>query len=764
MRKSTSLFSFIRGELIKRSYFKQLLYTYALVSCLLFFLFSAILIQYTNRDYQAALASRQAEIIAQSYDINQTLLKDVYSLSSALLGGMDLPRILYNADYPVELSLKAKQLQDQIRLASSLVYSVYFVNYEAGTILDAFNRGKISDHYDQVLLDFLKEQGVDHSPFYGLARSVKNPGSSTNMTVFSLILHPSTRGALVVNFDYDAYVRLLPADSGEYIDWLQVDRSGRVLAASDPSLPGTDYTDNALYQRIAEEEAPNGTFSERIDGKNCRVMFRHNLGQGITYISILNQAAVYTSNHLFRVVFLCGLAFIVLGLLAALLISLLVYRPFRHFKEQLMAGHDLSLAPQGSDMDDFTYLSGIYSEIVHANERLRQESRALLREKDGQTLKNLLTGADSGAGNTASYESLDQFFEKSLYQVLIISIDYPYRQQGDSADLGLLRYSVTNVMNELLEGKMLFLCMDMLFPDVVYVLNHDAEGDEALTAILLEAQNFFGEYFHVTLSFGLGERTGSLEELQSSFAGAQEALRQRFITGNGRIHQASALTLRPIGEQHYPHTEDSAILSAIRALAPEETKKELTAFFETISAYRFDQILRTILQLDTTLSRFEIAQELPENPLPWELSVIPLLDIAAVREYFTARCLTDIAELSEIRSHSAEKNELVEGIIARVDADILNPNLSVASLADEVGLSVNYLRSIFKENTGESLSGYITRKKVELICRLLAETDESIQDISDKLGFSTRNYFFTFFKKHMKMTPNEYRKQTRGTE
>ena len=68
------------------------------------------------------------------------------------------------------------------------------------------------------------------------------------------------------------------------------------------------------------------------------------------------------------------------------------------------------------------------------------------------------------------------------------------------------------------------------------------------------------------------------------------------------------------------------------------------------------------------------------------------------------------------------------------------------------------------QNTGDSLSNYIIQKKLELICHLLADTNTSLQDISDQLGFSTKNYFFTFFKKHMGTTPNEYRKEKKQNE
>ena len=131
------------------------------------------------------------------------------------------------------------------------------------------------------------------------------------------------------------------------------------------------------------------------------------------------------------------------------------------------------------------------------------------------------------------------------------------------------------------------------------------------------------------------------------------------------------------------------------------------------------------------------------------------------REQFQNRCHSDIQALSEIKLHNHSKDALISQVQNLVSENIYNANLSVIMIAEQVGLSVNYLRNIYKENTGESLSTYITGCKLEIIYELLAKTDTSIQEISDRLGFATKNYFFTFFKKHTGMTPNQYRSQNK---
>ena len=60
---------------------------------------------------------------------------------------------------------------------------------------------------------------------------------------------------------------------------------------------------------------------------------------------------------------------------------------------------------------------------------------------------------------------------------------------------------------------------------------------------------------------------------------------------------------------------------------------------------------------------------------------------------------------------------------------------------------------------GVSLSKYITDKKIQYACRVLAETDDSIQSICERLDFTSANYFYTYFKKNTGMTPSQYQER-----
>ena len=65
----------------------------------------------------------------------------------------------------------------------------------------------------------------------------------------------------------------------------------------------------------------------------------------------------------------------------------------------------------------------------------------------------------------------------------------------------------------------------------------------------------------------------------------------------------------------------------------------------------------------------------------------------------------------------------------------------------------------FKKATGKTLTEYSNDKKVEYLKHLLLSTEQSIQEISERSGFSSVPNFYAFFKKHVGVTPIEFKKQ-----
>ncbi len=83
--------------------------------------------------------------------------------------------------------------------------------------------------------------------------------------------------------------------------------------------------------------------------------------------------------------------------------------------------------------------------------------------------------------------------------------------------------------------------------------------------------------------------------------------------------------------------------------------------------------------------------------------------------------------------------------------------LGLPAIAAHFGFSEDYLSKLFKRETGENISSYITCLRLNHACRLLKNTQLTISEIALACGYSSSNYFCRSFKKQLDLTPNEYR-------
>jgi two-component system response regulator YesN len=77
-------------------------------------------------------------------------------------------------------------------------------------------------------------------------------------------------------------------------------------------------------------------------------------------------------------------------------------------------------------------------------------------------------------------------------------------------------------------------------------------------------------------------------------------------------------------------------------------------------------------------------------------------------------------------------------------------------------LHPNYLSSLFKKITGETIVQYINRLRIKQAKKLIYENLDMTQDsISKMVGLDNLRYYYKVFKKNCGMTPGEYREKIR---
>lgn len=99
-----------------------------------------------------------------------------------------------------------------------------------------------------------------------------------------------------------------------------------------------------------------------------------------------------------------------------------------------------------------------------------------------------------------------------------------------------------------------------------------------------------------------------------------------------------------------------------------------------------------------------------------------------------------------------------------IEKHISNPELSIDTLCQEIGISRANLYRKIKAISELSPTELIRNKRLEIAMKYLKETDMPVSDIASALGFGSHSYFSSSFKALYGMSPTEFVQTKRGME
>ena len=99
-----------------------------------------------------------------------------------------------------------------------------------------------------------------------------------------------------------------------------------------------------------------------------------------------------------------------------------------------------------------------------------------------------------------------------------------------------------------------------------------------------------------------------------------------------------------------------------------------------------------------------------------------------------------------------------------IDNNIDKPDLDNLFLQKEMSMGRTSLYNKLKQTTGMGTSEYINLRRIKKAEDLLLNTNLSVSEISDRLGFTYQRYFSTIFKKVKGVSPSQFRNNNGGND
>ena len=100
----------------------------------------------------------------------------------------------------------------------------------------------------------------------------------------------------------------------------------------------------------------------------------------------------------------------------------------------------------------------------------------------------------------------------------------------------------------------------------------------------------------------------------------------------------------------------------------------------------------------------------------------------------------------------------VQKVVVMIESN-LSSDLTLSELASTLNINASYLSTVFKKETGKTITAYVNEKRIELAQELLKTTNLQIQTIAQYCGIIDVHYFTRLFKKTTGLSPKQFREE-----
>lgn len=446
------------------------------------------------------------------------------------------------------------------------------------------------------------------------------------------------------------------------------------------------------------------------------------------------------------------------------------YKPIR-----LMMNRIQALQLRGSDgsavkMDDLSMIDRALENLIVQSldhEKEQQESIVLGRRQ----LFNELISGQRGDKMMERLRRLNLLPAAGQYAVMVVRLNRYDDFQADNTlhEQNVLKFALGNVMQELANNEGLQGWGEWSASDrITFVFATGDTGSqvqEQLRKTAMVAREWVGEHLRFNLSIGIGSIVNDWGEVGRSYRDALSGMEYQFSIGRHAITFSGDITQdQPRGMFNYmQHCTNCVQEFRLTNESWRDTFEQLFKHFET-----------DVMKDEDILSFIELFLQMLSRELK-ELSdtLNECLDGARISELLVSlRGTSTLPEMKELlldylvqvydtyvaMSQAKGYKTMITEIRDYIQENFADPDLSLKHLSDRFEISGKYASHLFKLEYDMKFVDFLVQLRMQQAERLLAETEETVQNIALQVGYANSITFGRVFKRLTGVTPGEFRK------
>lgn len=290
-------------------------------------------------------------------------------------------------------------------------------------------------------------------------------------------------------------------------------------------------------------------------------------------------------------------------------------------------------------------------------------------------------------------------------------------------------------------------------------MNYTSEEELAvfLISVFELLKNKFYSYCYVTL--GISSRREQL--FQVSFQEAHAAVISRIFLGKHRIIDYSGLSqfksklnLSTYLEQIGTHI-DTLNLSGVEKLFL-HLQEDFSN--DTISPSSVIDLCAKFLELLKDQIRNQYQKAGIDYDFPKKQYQAQIQNASSKEDLISTLKHMIIGEISAFQKLQYTKDSRYISQAKEYIHDHLDQNITLNEVAEMLYINPSYFSTLFKKETGETFSNYITQTRIGRSKELLRDLKYSISEVSAMVGYQDSKYFSKVFQKTVGIKPSKFRK------
>lgn len=499
---------------------------------------------------------------------------------------------------------------------------------------------------------------------------------------------------------------------------------------------------------------------ERVDGGSFIIMREISANSGLSVVSITDSKKFYQSGSEFAswYIFLIAVLFIG-GILLSLVLSRSNYKPIQKLVQKIV-DQDTMADQEQEGINEFEIITNKWTDVQNKNEELS----ALLNRQRPMVVASCLRGILKGKFKTS--EEMEATLKSANINLsyrynFVILLPIPVEDSFEE-DKNL---RIMTVLAGFMQPFIHVYGLDMLKDNGIAVIVNCGErtaGEKNVDIRLSVADHLCRELetrYEISIPFYIGRIYEDVMDINRSFLESAAIASDYHMLGNQKV-----ILFEEIGyeEQNiqYPILEQALFIQCLKQANEEAALKALDNMIGEIEPLKsfvitqclcFDIINITIKTLDQ-LKGFELKNVDLKK-------LITFKSLPEFREKMAGLTIEMCRQFAEFKD--SRNNERKSEILDYVNCHYGDSSMGLESVADEFGVSSNYLSRFFKQETGCSFIQYVTMIRMDRARELLVNSNKQIKEIVAEIGYIDVANFVRKFKGYEGVTPGQYREKMR---